>query len=529
MYKDRPLTKELLYQELYNRHNGEFFTLKELPYPKQFKDMERALKRVVEAIECKEKIAIVGDYDVDGTVATTIMRELFVTIGYEVEWIIPNRFRDGYGLSKGVVDKLNADLIITVDNGIAAVEAAKVCKERGIDLIITDHHSIPPTVPEAYAIINQKQSSCPFPFKEICGAQIAWYFAVALCRKLNVKVDANELLALASLAIVADIMPLTGINRTMLLAGIAYLKRSKKPFIDAMRLKGMVDDSLSSEKIAFYIAPLINSAGRLKDASIASNMLFSRSLTQAQELLEELTALNNERKAIEKEITAKALKQVNSSDKIAIVWGEDWHEGVIGIVASKVAEHYKVPAIVLSCKDGICKGSGRSYGDCDLYALVAKTREYYLKFGGHKSALGLSLEAEKLPLVKQLLNIEAASMCKEQHHDASILGLLPFDEIDFETLEILEKFEPYGEANPKPKFVAKGVSILECKDVGKNAEHRSYYLKHGNKSYRAIEFRTKDTCSSGDTTDIHYRLSRNNYNGKSYINLTIEHIEHSNS
>ena len=520
----KPLTKEQLYKELYNRHNGEFLTLKDLPYPNQFKDMQRAVKRVTEAINCGEKIAIVGDYDVDGTVATTIMRELFATIGYEIEWIIPNRFRDGYGLSRSVIERLDAQLIITVDNGIAATEAAKLCKERGIELIITDHHSIPPTLPEAYAIINQKQESCSFPFKEICGAQIAWYFAVALSRNLKVPIDANGLMGLASLAIVADIMPLTGINRTMLLAGIAYLKRSKKPFIEALKEKGLIDESFSSEKIAYYIAPLLNSAGRLKDASIASDFLFTPSLTEAKMLLEELLSLNNERKEIEKEITTKALKQVNSGDKIAIVWGEDWHEGVIGIVASKVAEHFKVPAIVLSCKDGICKGSGRSYGDCDLYSLASLASEHYIKFGGHKSALGLSVAKEKLVTLKTLLNIEASKRCKVQEFDKNLLGILPFDQLDFETLEILEKFEPYGEANPKPKFALNGVTILEVKEVGKNGEHRSYYLKHGNRSYRAIEFRSKEKFGQGESVDIYYTISRNNYNGKSYINITIEQI-----
>lgn len=524
MNKDRVLTKQALFKELYSRHNGEFLTLKDLPHPYLFKDMKRAIKRVVEAIKCGEKIAVVGDYDVDGTVATTIMRELFSAIGYGIEWIIPNRFRDGYGLSSNILERLEADVIITVDNGIAANEAAKVCKERGIDLIITDHHTIPPSVPQAYAIVNQKQEGCRFPFKDICGAQIAWYFAVVLCRELKVTIDTNELMALASLAIVADIMPLTGINRTMLLAGIAYLKRSKRPFIEALRAKGYINETLTSEKIAFYIAPLLNSAGRMSDATVACDFLFASSNDAALTLLEELEELNTERKDIEKEITKKALKQVNSSDKIAIVWGEDWHEGVIGIVAAKVAEHYKIPAIVLSCKDGICKGSGRSYGDCDLYKLANIAREYYIKFGGHKSALGLSIEKEKITTLKALLNIEAKKLCKESIDDPTLLGILPFSQIDFETLEILEKFEPYGQGNPKPKFRVNDVDILEFREVGKNSEHSSYYLEHSSKRFRAIEFRSRKRFCNGNRVTIDYTISRNIYKGKSYINLTIEQI-----
>lgn len=520
----RLLSKELLYKELYNRHNGEFLTLRDLPFPNQFKDMQRAIKRVKEAIKCGEKIAIVGDYDVDGTVATTIMRELFKALNYEIEWVIPNRFRDGYGLSAGVVQRLNADLIITVDNGIAAIEAAKVCKELGIELIITDHHTLPPTLPEAFAIINQKQDGCSFTFKEICGAQIAWYFAAALAKEFGINLHTKELLGLCSLAIVADIMPLTGINRAMLQAGIAQLKQSQKPFVVALKNQGLITQSFNSESIAFYLAPLINSAGRLKDASLASDFLFTSSLSEAEGLLQQLIALNNERKHIEKSITAKALKQVNRSDSIAVVWGEDWHEGVIGIVASKVAEHYTMPAIVLSCKEGICKGSGRSYGNCDLYALASSAREYYIKFGGHKSALGLSLKEEKLNVVKRVLNIKASTLCDKEFQDKALLGQLPFGEIDFELLEILEKFEPYGEQNPKPKFLGVDVEIVNCKDVGKTGEHRSYYLKQNNSHFRAIEFRSQKKYTQGDRVDIVYSISRNNYNGKSYINLFVESI-----
>jgi len=205
------LDKKAVFKTLYNRFRGEFLTLKDLPHPHTFKDMQRAVRRVANAIINKQKIALIGDYDVDGVVATTIIRELFNTIGYPLEWVIPNRFSDGYGISKSVIDRVDANLIITVDNGIAAVEAAKVCKERDIELIITDHHSVGDTLPEAYAIVNQKQSDCGFEFKEICGAQIAWYFASALANELKIKVDLKYLLGLCSLAIVADIMPLNGI------------------------------------------------------------------------------------------------------------------------------------------------------------------------------------------------------------------------------------------------------------------------------------------------------------------------------
>ena len=518
------LSKSEVFNLLYNRHGGKFVTLKELPYPSTFKDMNRAIKRVVEAINCNEKIVLIGDYDVDGVSATTIIRELFSVIGYEIEWIIPNRFNDGYGISKKIIDRVEANLIITVDNGIAALEAAQICKNRGIDLIITDHHTIPPQIPKAYAIVNQKQSDCKFEYKEICGAQIAWYFSAALAKELNVKLDTKELLCIVALAIVADIMPLNGINRAMLIAGIEHLKRSNRAFVKALRAKGIIKESLSSETIAFYIAPLLNSAGRLKDASLASEFLFTKSEDEAKIILDELLELNKERKALERDITKEALKQVNTNSNIAIVWGEGWSEGVVGIVASKVAEHFKMPSIVLSCKDGICKGSGRSFGDCDLYKLVSSAREYYLKFGGHKAAIGISFEKEKMPIIKNILNIEA-SKCPKEFTDSSILGYLSFSEIDFELLEILDKFEPYGEANAKPKFRA-NVEILESVDVGESKDHRRYKFKDvSNRIFSAIEFRSKKTHTRGDMAELTFSIGKNEYNGKIYINLYVEEIK----
>ena len=518
------LDKKEIFKLLYKRQNGEFITLKELPYPNTFKDMQKAVKRVAQAIRCNEKIVLIGDYDVDGVVATTIIRELFLEIDYPIEWIIPNRFSDGYGISSKLINRVDADVIITVDNGIAANEAAQTCKQKGIDLIITDHHTVPDDVPFAYAIVNQKQKSCNFEYKEICGAQIAWYFAASLANELKIKFNTKELLCITALAIVADIMPLTGINRAMLIAGIEYLKRSNRAFVNALKSKGIIKESLNSETIAFYIAPLLNSAGRLKDASLASEFLFTSSQDEALLILDELLELNQQRKSIEREITKEALKQVTKNSNIAIVWGEDWNEGVVGIVASKVAEHFKIPAIVLSCKDGICKGSGRSYGDCDLYSLLTNAKEYYLKFGGHKSAIGLSFKKEKLPLIKNILNLEASN-CPKEYIDSSILGTLPFSEIDIELLEILEKFEPYGEANLKPKFKA-SVEILEANDVGETKEHRRYRFRDNtNRVLSAIEFRSKKTHNKGDIANIVFSLAKNEYNDKVYINLYVEELE----
>jgi len=518
------LNKQRVYELLLKRFNNEFLTLKDLPHPSSFKDMQKGVLRVVEAIKKNQKIALIGDYDVDGVVATTIIRELFKVLNYPLEWIIPNRFSDGYGISKKIIDRINCDLIITVDNGIAAIDAANECKRRDIDLIITDHHNIGEQIPSAYAIINQKQKDCNFEYKEICGAQIAWYFAIALAKELNVKFDSKKLLGLVALAIVADIMPLNGINRVMLIAGLQILNKEQFAFVKALKQDGF--KNFTSEIIAYYIAPLINSAGRLRDASIASEFLFTTDLNRAKEILEELKNFNNERKNLESLITKEALKQVKSSDKIAIVSGNDWNEGVVGIVASRVSEYFKMPSIALSCKEGICKGSGRSYGDCDLFKLVGTAKEYFLKFGGHKSAIGLSFKKEYLLVIKSLLNLQVEQVCGEiKNIDKAILGILPFCEIDLDLIKLIEQFEPFGEANLKPKFIAKDVEILDIKTMGQNSEHKSYFLNDGTKAFRAVEFRSKSDFKIGDKIDIAYSLGKNEYNGNTYINLYLDNLK----
>ncbi|TET86834.1 MAG: single-stranded-DNA-specific exonuclease RecJ, partial [Sulfurovum sp.] len=293
----KPLTLATLETLLNKRFEEGFLSLKDLPQPSTFKDMDRATARIVDAIKNKEKITIIGDYDVDGVTSTTLMKLFFDEIEYPVEWIIPNRFRDGYGLSANIIPRiLGTDLAITVDNGISAVYAAKLCKDEGIELIITDHHLLAPEVPEAYAIIDQKQNECEFPYSDVCGAQIAWYLIASLKNALNVKINMMDYMELVSIAIIADMMPLQHINRTMVLAGIKALNSSKRPAIKAF-LEHSGKEALSSEDIAFFLAPLLNSAGRMEDASFSVDFLASKNIYDARVRLERLIEFNTLRKA----------------------------------------------------------------------------------------------------------------------------------------------------------------------------------------------------------------------------------------
>jgi len=512
---------------LAGRFKEGFLSLKDLPHPSAFKDMEKATVRIVSAIRNREKITIIGDYDVDGVTATTIMKNFFDAIEYPVSWIIPNRFRDGYGLSAKIIARMKeTDLAITVDNGIAAIEAAQLCKEKGIELIITDHHMPAHEVPEAYAIIDQKQEACDFPFEEVCGAQIAWYLVASLKNALGVKMGMMPYMELAAIAVIADVMPLQHINRAMVRAGIDALSRSKRPAIRAF-MEQQDKEVLTSEDIAFGLAPLLNAAGRMEDASFAVAFLASSNIYDARVRLERLKDFNALRKETEEEITQKALRQAEHDHKIIIVSGEGWHEGVVGIVAARVARIFERPCIVLSeNSEGMLKGSGRSYGGYDLFSIISGCREHLEKFGGHRAAIGLSLAKSSLePFKQQVERSCLESKVSKERYDPEIVGKLSFSEISFSLTEVIKKYEPYGEGNPRPKFITENVEICQAETMGKEGEHLRFLLAEKGILFPGVKFKTRASYRPGERVTIIYTVNENHFRGKCTLQLMIEKIE----
>ncbi|WP_457607397.1 single-stranded-DNA-specific exonuclease RecJ [Nitratifractor sp.] len=519
------LDRPTLFRILHERFDGSFLSLGDLPDPYVFKDMERAVERIARAIEKGERIVLIGDYDVDGVSSTSIMRLFFEEIDAPLEWIIPNRFRDGYGLSPGILDRIGeVDLIVTVDNGISALDAANICKERGIDLIITDHHIVPETAPDAYAIVNQKQEECGFPYAEVCGAQIAWYLCAALRRRLGRSVDMRDYLEIVALAVIADIMPLQHINRAMVQSGLKLLERSERPFIRAYReLSGK--ESFTAEDIAFGLAPLINSAGRMEDASVASDYLCAGNIYDARSLLETLRSFNERRKSLESENTAEAMGQVGKPlPRVIVVAGSSWHEGVLGIVAARLSRHYQRPTLVLDCKEGICKGSGRSFGECDLFELVDRARDLLEKFGGHKAAVGLSIREENLEEFRRRLESSGECPETEEYLDPEILGELPLELADTETYGMIRQFEPFGHGNPRPKFVSRSVSIDSIRYLGADRNHASFLFRQGRHSVEGIEFRINESYEAGEIVDIVYTIGENSFRGVRKIQLIVDRV-----
>ncbi|MBN2824301.1 MAG: single-stranded-DNA-specific exonuclease RecJ [Campylobacterales bacterium] len=516
---------EQLQAILSNRFSEGFLTLKDLPHPHTLKDMHKATQRIVQAIRKGEKIVLIGDYDVDGVVSTALMRLFFDEIGVELTTIIPNRFRDGYGLSSNIIPRIaDFDLAITVDNGISAVEAAKMCTQFNIELIITDHHLLPPTLPNAYAIVDQKQIDCDFPYKEICGAQIAWYLISSLKIEMGVDIDTKSYLELVAIAVIADVMPLLHINRAIVVAGLQLINQSSRPALQAIKEK-FGKESVNSEDIGFLIAPILNSAGRMEDASYALDLLISRNIYEARDALEVLIEFNTKRKAIEESITKAAIERANGDDSVIVVHGEEWNEGVVGIVAARVASHFKKPTIILSQKGERLKGSGRSYGECNLFEIVSQAKEYLEGFGGHKAAVGLGLKLENLEAFKaQLQTSYQSKSYDESIMDETLIGSLDFDLIDFRLTKLLSQYEPYGHENSKPKFITQDVEVMHFDKIGKNQEHLRLIVAQNGISYRAIKFKTDITPVIGQKVTITYYVNENHFRGEVSIQLMVDEI-----
>ena len=521
------LTKQTLYQLLSSRFPAQEKKLSEIPNPNLLHDAPDAAKKIADAIKANKKITLVGDYDVDGVSSTAIMVDFFRQIPYPLEAIIPNRFTDGYGVSPNVLERIEADLVLTVDNGITAIEAAKVCKERNIELIITDHHTPSEILPEAYAIVDPKLENCEYPFKEICGAQVAWLLLALVKKELSLNINMKQFLDILAIAIIADIMPLIDINRTLVKEGLKLIMTSLRP--SSIIIRDFLNKSnITSEDIAFQIAPRLNSAGRLEDASIALDFYTASNTNSAYKHFELLGKLNELRKETEKATTLDAIQKVDTNDSVIVVSGEGWHEGVVGIVAARLVDKFSKPAIVLSSHNGLAKGSARSIGDVSIYELIKASEHLLTKFGGHKMAAGLGLKEESISEFRKSIN-ESASLLnpKDFIPKDNTVGILSTDEIDLELLSLLENFEPYGEANLRPKFLIKDAEIISIRLMGSDKSHSRIEIKqfkHQRKTIELIAFRTIFEMPEDRKITCSYSVTKNEFNNRVSPQLLINKI-----
>lgn len=507
------ITKDRLFEILAARHeNNPYSKLANFPLPNSFKDMDIATKRVKKALLENETITIVGDYDVDGVISLAIMLDFFRQIGIKVNHIIPNRFEHGYGLSTKIIDLIDDGLVITVDNGISAYDASLKLKEKKIDLIITDHHTVGQKIPIALAIINPKQQDCPFPFKDICGAQVAWYLCAAIKKEMNFDVNMSDFFDLLCIAIIADIMPMTMLNYTMTKQGLKRLKSSSR---EAFKLINnlIAKNSLLSDDVGFFIAPKLNSAGRMDDATIALDFLLSSDSFSANESLSLLDELNNYRKTLQEDISKKANLKIDKNSNAIVVWDEKWHEGVIGIVASKLSNIYKKPAFVFTiAKNSIAKGSVRANSNINLYEIISKASHLLLGFGGHKNAAGLSLNVENLEEFIKIINEELENYKDNLHIDIDTLGELDVSSVDLEFLGIIESFEPYGLENHRPIFKISNVTLIKYDLIGREKNHLKLTLNSDGIIFEAIKFHDSNT-NIASNLDLIVSIAKNEFKG----------------
>jgi len=518
------LDLDALKRKLDERFCDGFSKLSDIPDPSLLLNAPKAAKRIADAVRNQERITLVGDYDVDGVTSTAIVALFFRELGYPLTTIIPNRFQDGYGVSASVLDRIEADLVFTVDNGINAFEAADVCKTRNIDLIITDHHTPSDMLPDVYTIVDPKLPDDTYPFKEICGAQVAWLVLVLIKKELNLTINMGQYLPLLALAVVADVMPLIGINRAIVQHGLKQMQESSLPAFTIIK-EFLNKTSLSAEDIGFQIAPRLNSAGRLEDASIALEFLTAETPEKAFKQFELLNQLNDLRKAIEADVTEEAIAQVKAGEDVVVVYGEDWNEGVVGIVASRLVHRFGRPAIVMSISEGRAKGSARSIGSVSIYELIKSQEALLLGFGGHMMAAGLAMPVEHLEAFKAGINHEASAIDPEAFiPQEELIGELSPHAISSNLLTLLDAYEPFGEANPRPRFLAKDAYVSKVSYMGKERDHSkvTIQLEGGINEHDLIAFKQRYQMPANRRLSCSYTISKNEWNGKISIQMMLD-------
>lgn len=481
--------------------------------PYLMKDMDKAVERIRRALDEGETIVVFGDYDVDGITATALLYNHLKNLGGSVKCKLPTRQGDGYGLNKAALDSLKAKgitLVVTVDNGISAVEEAEYARELGIDLIITDHHLPPEPLPNAYAVVDPMRSDDATPFKGLCGAGVAF----KLCAALE-ECAPEELLDycgdLAAIGTVADVMPLTGENRTLVRAGLEVLQHTDRPGLNAlMTVAGINGKPIGADTISFSMAPRINAAGRMEDPTLALRLMLCEDDDRALELAYQLDELNNARRQVAQDIMTQIERQLAEypdrlSDRVLMVWGEDFHPGIIGIVASRLVEQYSRPAVVIALKDGEGRGSGRSIPGFSLHDALGACSDLLIRYGGHALAAGLSVEPDKIELLRRALNDWALDHYPVAEPPARELDLsVKMSQITVEQIEGLQYLAPYGNGNPSPEFLVENVTIEGIWAVSEG-RHSRLRLRQGSALFYAVYFGIGPQAlpySTGDTVDI---------------------------
>lgn len=461
-------------------------TVNELPSPWLMKDMKKAVDILEKKIQQKVKIRIIGDYDIDGVTSTYILLKGLTRIGADVDTYIPDRVADGYGIHEHLIVKAESDgidTIVTCDNGIAAAAEIQMAKEKGMTVIVTDHHEIPyreengerkVILPPADAILNPKQYDCPYPNKNLCGAVVAFKYITALYERFNIpEKELEDYYELAAIATVGDVMDLQGENRILVKEGLRRLKNTQnKGLQELIRANALEDAKITAYHIGFVLGPCINASGRLDTAARSLALLNAQTKEEAAKLAGDLTALNQSRKALTEKGKEEAIQLIETTelknDRVLVVYLPECHESLAGIIAGRIREKYHKPAFVLTKGEKSAKGSGRSIESYSMYEELVKCADLMVQFGGHPMAAGLSIEEENIEKFRRQLN-ENCTLTEEDQRPKVVIDVpMPVSYITKELVEQISLLEPFGKGNTKPIFAQKGLRVLDSNIIGKN-------------------------------------------------------------
>ena len=515
-------------------------SLSTMPDPFLLKGMQAAVERVLKARSDNETICVYGDYDVDGITGTALLVSFLREVGISCIYFIPNRFNDGYGLHEESLQRiitLGATLIISVDCGITAIREADFCRQAGVDLIILDHHTPREQIPEATAVVNPLQPGCAYPFKLLAGVGVAFNLLIALRGRMRqeglfspgAEPDLRDWLDLVALGTIADVVPLTGQNRIYAHYGLQKLEQSRRPGIAALKTVAGIKESVTCGQVGFRLAPRLNAAGRMESAVPGVDLLLSVDLAECAVIADELDSANAERQSVERGILEQAVALVDGDGryparKSIIIASTDWHQGVIGIVASRLVERYHRPTVLIAIDaEGNAKGSGRSIPGFHLLEGLTNCSGHLLRFGGHRYAAGIGLTSDAISAFAADFEAVAARMLG----DSELMALLDIDaevkpsEVDLDLVTELQRLEPFGAGNPEPTLLLRGVTVVERRIVGDG--HLKLRVNAEGRIFNAIAFRQGE-CPTDGLLDIAFFPEGNLWNNKTTLQLRIKAV-----
>ncbi|HJM10515.1 MAG: single-stranded-DNA-specific exonuclease RecJ [Candidatus Marinimicrobia bacterium] len=514
--------------------------LSQLHDPFLMKDMDIAAGMVAEKVKSGGRIFIFGDYDVDGTTGSSALFLFLTSLECDAKVYIPDRIKEGYGLSREGIDVAKdwgADLLISCDCGINATDEVAYANDQNLEVIITDHHMADENLPEANAILNPKQPDCSYPFKGLCGGAVVFKLIQAVSQLLELDDDlVHQYIDLITLGTAADIVPLTDENRIIVKHGLKSLSKTKRPGLRALlEVSGLGEKELTVGRLLFWAAPRINAAGRLGDANRAVQLMTTENLPESLKLARELDEENRQRQDLQQSMVDEAIMKVNAEvdlekEKAIVLWDDNWHEGVIGIVASKIKETYHRPAVIISLSNGTGKGSARSVKGFDLYENLTECRELLDGYGGHPMAAGLTLDRKNLEDFRtRFSNLAYETLADDDLvNSLDIEGEMDLNLIDGRFMDFLEKLAPFGPGNMTPKFITRHVIPVGNPRLVGNGDHLKFRAKKGETSYDAIGFNMGnhyEKLITGKPIDIAYVVEKNEWQGRTSIQLNIRDIK----